>query len=495
MRATRDFPLDGWEPRWYQEDVWNYLTENRSTSPTAADNKHAELIWHRRAGKDDICLRLAAREMLLRPATYWHMLPKKEQIKKAIWTATNPHSGTRRIYEAFPKELFTHNESDMTVKCKINDSIWQCLGSDNYDTAVGSPPRGVTYSEWALANPSARGYIRPIITENNGYQVYISTPRGKNHAYRTFNAALKSPNQFGQKLTVHDTGILSPERLQEELLEYVSTYGEAYGISLFEQEYECSFDAAILGAYWGDEFKRIDREGRICDVQHDPNWPVHVSTDLGRTDDLSIWWYQVIANEIRVLEHYAASGDDPDTFCSVLLGKDISINIIDKEIFVTQGEELEQHAHRKAYEYGEIRLPHDGAAKTFAAKGKSVQEQLAAVFGWGRVRVTPNLSKQDQIQAGRKALRKAYFDWKCETDNGIDALRSYHREWDDEKKKFADKPEHDWTSHPSDAWMQAAIAYEQGTLPEKPEPMNTNFDPSFNDLIKKVRGRNVDAFD
>lgn len=493
--AIRDFPFDGWEPRWYQEDVWKYLTNDRSPDIHATDGKHAELIWHRRAGKDDVCLRLAAREMLRRPANYWHMLPKKVQVSTAIWNATNPATGKRRIFEAFPKELFTHNESDMRVRCKANDATWQCLGSDNYDTAVGSPPRGITYSEWSLANSAVRGYLKPIIAENKGWQLFISTPRGKNHAYKTFTEAKRNPKQFAQLLTVHDTGILSPEELLEILRDYIATYGEAYGLALFEQEYECSFDAAIIGSFWGEEFKRIDREGRICEVPHDPQYPVHVATDLGRTDDLSIWWYQVIANEVRVLEHYAASGDDPDEFASQCLGKRVQINIVDRNIKVEYGNDIPGLEHRQTYRYGSVALPHDGAAKTFAAKGKSVEEQLAAVFGWGKVLITPVLSKQDQIQSGRKALRKCYFDYKCENDNGIEALRSYHREWDDEKKKFADGPEHDWTSHPSDAFMQLAVNYEQGKLPQDEPPPRFEIHRTFNEMLNKVKAKQYSRTD
>lgn len=482
-------PASGWKPRWYQQEFWDYMWTG------GLAGKHAELIWHRRAGKDDVCLNLAPAAMAIEPGTYWHMLPLSNQVRKAIWDAVNPHTGKRRIFEAFPPELFTFRDTDMLVKARFNDSTWQCLGSDNYDSAVGSPPRGITYSEWALANPSVRGYLRPIIAENGGWQAFITTPRGKNHAYSTYNAAKRNPKQFAQRLTIHDTGVLTPEQLREELLEYVSTYGEAYGLALYEQEYECSFDAAILGAIWGDEFKKIDRDGRICEVPHDPSWPVHVATDLGRRDDLSIWWYQVIGNEIRVLEHYASSGDDPDTFASQLLGKEVRINIVDRKLYISYGEDIPSLEYRQSYRYGEIGLPHDGAAKTFAAQGKSVQEQLAAVFGWDKVHVTPTLSKQDQIQAGRKALRRAVFDYKCEQDNGVDALRSYHREWDDEKKKFKDTPEHDWTSHPSDAWMQLAIAYEQDRLPQEAEPLRETYDPTFNELLKMVQQRNVSRFD
>ncbi len=459
--------------------------------------KHAELIWHRRAGKDEICLHAAATDMALHPATYWHMLPKKEQVRKAIWEAINPHTGKRRIREAFPEELFRLRESDMMVFSKFNESTWQCLGSDNYDNAVGSPPRGITYSEWALANPSVRGYLRPIIAENKGWQMFISTPRGRNHAYSTYMAARDNPKQFAEKLTVHDTLSLSTEQLIDELLEYKATYGEDYGLALFEQEYECSFDAAIIGAFWGDELREAEKLGKMCDVPHDPRYPVHVGTDLGRTDDLSMWWFQVIDGDLRVLEHHAISGKDPDYFASQLLGKEVSINIVRGGLEIEKGNDIDGLSHRRAYDYGKIGLPHDGAAKTFSAKGKSVQEQLAKVLGWGHLIIVPRLSKQDQIQAGRKAIRQAFFNFNpphihdCEADNGLDGLREYHREWDDELKKFNDSPVHDWSSHRADAWMQVSVMWDYELLPKEHETTRYGLDRNFNEWVKHNRNKRM----
>jgi len=467
-------PYGGWRPRWYQENFWKYM-DVESADARSTDGKHAELIWHRRAGKDEVCLHLGAVEMVRNPATYWHMLPKSNQVRKAIWESINPHSGKRRILEAFPPELFSTRDTDMLVKCKVNGATWQCLGSDNYESVIGSPPRGITYSEWALANPSVRGYLRPIIAENKGWQVYITTPRGKNHAHSTFNSAKKNVHSFAEKLSVYDTGVLTKEQLLIELHEYVDTYGEAYGISLYEQEYECSFDAAILGSIWGQEMDLAEREGRITEVPHDPKYPVHTASDLGRDDDTSVWWYQVIDGRIRVLEHWAATGQDPDTFAAQLLGREVSINIVRGGLEVEYGRDIAELAHRREYEYSTIGIPHDGAAKTFAAKGKSVEEQLAKVFGWKKILVIPRLSKQDQIQAGRKAIRNAFFDHKCENDSGLTGLEEYQREWDDEKKMFSDSPKHDWTSHRADSWMQLAVAWNHELLPKHHE------DPKFND--------------
>lgn len=475
-------PAHGWHPRDYQRTAWDYLNQG---------GRHAELIWHRRAGKDDVCLHWAAKQMLKSPGSYWHMLPLANQVRKAIWDAVNSHTGRRRIHDAFPSELFDYRETDMFIRCKVNGSTWQCIGSDNYEGAIGSSTKGIVYSEWAQANPSARGYLRPMITENNGWQIFITTPRGKNHAYQTFKAAKANPNQFAQLLTIHDTKALTPAQLYDELMEYVGTYGEEMGLALYEQEYECSFEAAILGAIWGKEMQKAEREGRICNVPHDPNYPVHVATDLGRRDDFSAWWYQVIGGEIRVLEHWADTGQDPDSFATQLLGTVTHINIVNGNIEVEYGDDLKELSYRKAYNYGAIGLPHDGAAKTFAAKGKSVEEQLAAVFGWKKILVLPALSKQDQLQAGRKAIQRAFFDHKCEADMGIEGLKQYHREWDDDRKMLKDSPEHDWSSHRADAWMQLAVAWKDEKLPKDNEVIRWPTDRSFMELVEMNRKRRV----
>ena len=472
-----------WESRWYQEPVRRYLE---------AGGRHAELIWHRRAGKDEICMHWTATQLIERPATYWHMLPQANQVKKAIWKAVNPHTGKRRIDEVFPEELFSKNETDMMISCRHNDATWQCLGSDNFQGAIGSPPVGIVYSEWALANPSVRGFLRPIIAENNGWQVFISTPRGKNHAYSTFKAAQKNPDSFAELLTVHDTECLTPAQLVVELNEYVSTYGEAMGLALYEQEYECSFEAAILGAYYGAEFRKMDREGRICSVEHDPIWPVHVAMDIGYDDDTAIWWFQVVGGEPRIIGSYFNSGKDVDHYASVILGRDVTINFIKDKLEVDYGKANEWQS-RSAYRYASINLPHDAKAKTLAAKGKSVEEQFAAVFGWGSVRIVPGLSIEDGIIATRKLLQRAYIEESC--DDGIEALRQYHREWDDERKQFQDKPFHDWTSHFSDAMRYLAICWSEDKLPKEAEPPRFKQDRTFNEMVEHVKQRRIATYE
>ena len=147
-------PAGGWKPRDYQKPAWKALESGV---------RRLCLSWHRRAGKHEICMHFTAMEAMQLPAVYWHMLPQANQSRKAVWDAVNPRSGRRRIDEAFPKEIReSFRESDMFIRFK-SGSTWQVVGSDNYGALIGSPPRGVVFSEYAMADPSAWAFLRPIL--------------------------------------------------------------------------------------------------------------------------------------------------------------------------------------------------------------------------------------------------------------------------------------------------------------------------------------------
>jgi len=452
-----------------------------------------EIVAHRRWGKDDLCLHWAAVCMMQREGNYWHMLPQANQVRKAIWEAVNPRTGKKRIDEAFPDELFKKRHSDMFIQSKYNNATWQALGSDNFQSFIGSPPVGIVYSEWALANPTVRGYLRPILAENDGWQVFITTPRGRNHAFKTFQSAMNEADSMAILQTVEDTGALSQTQLDRELREYVATYGEQMGKSLFMQEWYCSFDAAILGAIFGTEMAAVERENRITHVPHQPGYPVYTAWDIGRTDATAIWFWQVINGEIHVIDFLCDSLKDPDYFASQMLGKKVDINIVYDKIEVEYGADIPEAAHRKAYDYVKLWLPHDARAKTFAAKGKSLEELMAKVFGWKLIDQVPNLSKMDGINAARKTLPRCYFDVKC--DIGLDALKSYHYEWDDTLKKFRDTPLHDWSSNPADAFRYLSVAWQESKPAAKPENAKFDLDRTFKQLVEQNTRKRLKQFE
>jgi hypothetical protein len=175
--------------------------------------------------------------MIDKHATYWHMLPAYSQGRKAIWTAVNPHTGKRRIDETFPHELRANtNEQEMFIRFK-NGATWQVLGSDRYDAAVGSPPYGITFSEWALSNPASRAYLAPIVIENGGWALFITTARGRNHAKSMLDMAETRDDWFSEVLPVNVTGAMSEAAVEQQRVEYTGIFGKEAADALIDQEY------------------------------------------------------------------------------------------------------------------------------------------------------------------------------------------------------------------------------------------------------------------
>lgn len=428
-----------WQPRRYQFPAWDYLQRG---------GKHAELVWHRRAGKDELALHWAAVAAFTRVGNYWHCLPKATQARKALWEAVNPHTGKRRIYEAFPPEIQASvggiNDAEMRIRF-VNGSTWQVIGSDNFDTLVGSPPVGITFSEWPICNPAAWAYLRPIFAENNGWVLFNGTPRGKNHAFRTFHGAQKESSSFAQILRVHDTGIFSKEQLDKERRELINDYGEEYGQSVYEQEYECSFEAANIGAILGRAIVKAESEGRISDdVIYDRDGaPIEISLDIGRRDATSVWFWQPCIGGFRIVDYDKDSGLDADEWC-------IRIN--------------ERIGDRKL---GKIWLPHDARAKTFSAKHTAV-EIFMARFGPQRVGVTPDASKSDRINAARRVISRCQFN-RTSCEKGLDGLAAWSFVYDEERKEFSKEPDHNWASHDGDGFSYGALIMEEREPVKEPE--------------------------
>jgi phage terminase large subunit len=230
-------PANGWRPRHYQMPAWAALEGGA---------KRLALAWHRRSGKDELALHWAAVSAVMRPGSYWHMLPQANQSRKALWDAVNPHTGKRRIDDAFPLELReSTREQDMFIRFK-NGSTWQVVGSDNYDSLVGSPPTGVVFSEYAMADPNAWAFLRPILAENNGWAIFISTPRGRNHFARLVEYAKNDPQWFGQVLTVEDTQTISKDIIQRERKELRMERGDKEAEAIIRQEYTATLMPTYL---------------------------------------------------------------------------------------------------------------------------------------------------------------------------------------------------------------------------------------------------------
>jgi hypothetical protein len=396
--------------------------------------KRAVAVWHRRAGKDEICLHATAMAMMERPGNYWHMLPEFNQGRKAIWDAVNPHTGRKRIDEAFPLEMrASTRDHDMRIEFH-NRSTWNVIGSDSVVSGggIGSSTAGIVFSEWALANPSAWAYYRPILEENNGWAAFIFTPRGRNHALSLFQHAQRTDGWFSELLTAEDTGALSREALAGALKEYEALYGEDAGRAMYEQEMLCSFNAAILGAFYAVEMAAVRKEGRILECEALPDQYVHRSWDLGVRDDTSIFWFQVQGAQLVILDCYSASGVGLEHFAEV----------------------IEQREKQHGWLHGDDFVPHDAKVKEWGT-GRTRVETMQ------RIGLKPNLvplaSINDGINAVRRTLPLCVFHPR--TEDGISALEQYRREWDDDKKAFRASPLHDWSSNYSDSFRYLAQAW------------------------------------
>lgn len=417
---------NNWTPRSYQAPLWNYL---------GGGGKRAAVCWPRRHGKDDVLLHHNACSVFERVGNYWYMLPEYNQCRKAIWDAINPHTGKRRIDEAFPNEIRSNTLNQEMKIVFPNGSTWQLMGSDNYDALVGSPPVGLSYSEYALSNPSSWGYLRPILLENGGWAVFNSTPRGKNHFYKLIQMAAKDKEWFSEILTVDKTQLFTREQLESELRELQAEHGDTYGRALWLQEYFCSFEAAIPGSIWGEEIAKLEQNGQVRDVPHEPEYPVHTAWDLGRDDYTSVWFYQVVADEIHVINYYQ---------CQFKEIPDIS-------------HDIKTLAEEEGYVYGIHWMPHDAFPKRLGMGGKSMMQQFMDE-DIGKIGRVPNMGRDKGIRAGGVTLRRSFFDSKIEA---LDMLKSYHRKYDDVLKKFSDEPVHDENSHPADAWRYLSLTWRE----------------------------------
>lgn len=431
-------PAHGWRPRHFQMGAWAAMESGI---------KRIALEWHRRAGKDDVSLHWAARSAMLEPGTYWHMLPEAAQARKAIWTAVDPHKGKRRIDLAFPKEIRkTTREQQMEIEL-INGSLWQVVGSDNYNSLVGAPPRGVVFSEYALADPNAWAYIRPILRENGGWAIFISTTRGNNHFAKMVDFAKGSEDWYGETLTVEDTGALSKEDVEAELRELSAERGQQEAQAIIDQEYYCSREAALPGAYYGQQMALLERMGRIGpQFTWNPKLPVGTAWDLGKgkSDSMCIWFWQDSIAGPRLINY--------------LEGSNVGLEWFTKRL------------HSLPYTYTDHLLPHDGAHPVHSMETNV--ETVSSMLGKKGIknRVVPrDDSLASAINATREFLVTCEFgtqplpimdetqeEANARMQRGLDCLRMYHREWSSDLKKFHDTPKHDWASHGADAYRTLA---------------------------------------
>jgi hypothetical protein len=416
--------------------------------------RFAVWVMHRRGGKDRTALAQAARMAGKRVGLYWHCLPTLKQARKVVWDNIT-REGQNLITQTFPPAIVKRKlEDEMKVEL-VNGSIVQLVGADNFDSLVGSSPVHVTFSEWALTDPRAYDFVRPILRENDGSVAFIFTPRGYNHGWKTLQIAQRLPGAFCAVMSIRETGVLTEADMA---LERAMDMPE----ELIQQEYFVDFAAANVGAIVGRYVSAMEREGRFVESDVGAQERIVVSSDLGYRDAAAFWWWVLRAGGFHLVHYDEASG-------------------LDAEEWVTRLQDA-------PYRIDHLYLPHDAKARTMATRF-SVIETFAQAFECSIVAQT---KVTDRINAARRILPRCTMDADA-CARGLEALRAWSYKWDEERKVFSQEPNHDWSSHGADAFSYGAQMVQESLPLPKPKPTpvldGAHYPFALNDLWRKCRGR------
>tara|TARA_R100001463_G_scaffold41581_5_gene87716 strand:+ start:461 stop:1720 length:1260 start_codon:yes stop_codon:yes gene_type:complete len=381
--------------------------------------RFAIIVAHRRFGKTVAAINDLIKDALTIPrpnVRVAYIAPYYRQAKAIAWDYLLEY--TRDI------EGVEYNVAELRADFP-NGARFRLFGADNPDSL-----RGLYFDHVVLDEPADFPHrawptvIRPSLADRKGKATFIGTPKGRNQFYDTFVAAKNDPNWLSLMLKSSETGILDEEELKEAK--------KAMGEDRFEQEFECSFEAAIQGSYYAAELKTAAQENRIRVVPYDPSVGVTTAWDLGIGDSTAIWMAQFVAQEVRLIDYYENSGVGLDHYAKELSSR--------------------------GYHYSSHILPHDVQVKELGT-GKSRLEILGTL-GLTDITIAPKLSIEDGIQSARSMLNRCWFDEeKCE--RGVEALKQYRREFDEKLKTWRGRPLHDWTSHGSDAFRYLAVGRQE----------------------------------
>ena len=299
--------LNKFVPRDYQRNLCRAFEEGKL--------KRFLVIWPRRAGKDICSLALLVRAALRRVGTYMYIFPEFSSGRRILWDAIDIQ-GNRVMHKYIPEEIVeSRNEQQMRIRL-INGSQILVVGSDNYDsTLVGTNAHGMIFSEFALQDPRAWQFAIPILNASNGFAMFISTPRSKNHLWELYQVALNTPTWFCEKLTIDDTRHIPLEEIQREIKE--GQISEA----MAQQEYWTSFQLGASGAFYSFDIDNLRRKGQISLVPWEPYHPVNTAWDLGYNDPTTIIFFQIIGQTIRIIDCYENNKKGLDHYAKIVLEK------------------------------------------------------------------------------------------------------------------------------------------------------------------------------
>lgn len=382
---------------------------------------------------------------------YAYMAPFYKQAKAASW---------KTLKLAVPAPPVRVNESELRADFP-NGAFVKLLGADDYDALRGMHLDGVVLDEYAQMDPAAWDQVvRPALAAKRGFALFIGTPKGRNHFHTLYHARHRDPEWYCTTYRFSDSGVIGNLEGEAAHAE-VELARTQIGPDEFAQEYECSWEAALKGAYFARQLEAARAEGRIKSVSWEPAVPVNTFWDLGWSDATAIIFVQQLGRELHVIDYVESSLEGIEYYVRELA--------------------------RRPYLYGRHHLPHDAGHAQQAAEGRTLAQQ-AQQLGLRPVTVLGQADVLASIAQARRLFARCWFDeTKCA--RLIDALAQYRQEWDDKRQDWKDKPLHDWASHGADAFRYLAItvrdeqpsrtaawAMQDGVSRPRPKPAKTSFD-------------------
>lgn len=389
------------------------------------------IVAHRRAGKTVACIMelidSALRCTKLNPQ-FAYIAPHYVQAKDVAW------SYLKDFTRSIPGVKI--NESELKAILP-NGATIRLYGADNYDRLRGLYFDGVILDEFADMDPRAwPEVIRPALSDRQGWGIFIGTPKGRNSFWEIYQHSKQSDDWFSLILRASETGIVLDEELKDAQL--------TMSAEQFAQEYECSFDAAIMGAYYAGLITEAEQAGRITSVEYTEGLPVQTAWDLGHADSTSIFFFQVVGSEVRVIDHYENHTQPLQHYVSVL--KD------------------------RGYKYGTHWLPHDARFHMVETGRSRIQilQSLGLEADGASIRVIGNHKIEDGIDTARAGFSQFYFD-QVKSHYALECLRQYRAAYDEKERKWLGRPHKDWTSHCADAFRYMAMAWKEQSHVKPPK--------------------------
>jgi len=381
------------------------------------EKRFGVVVAHRRMGKTVSAINHLIKHALLNQKEaprYAYIAPTYGQAKRVAWDYlvkyAEPLGGTSNISE-------------------LRVDFWgrriQLFGSDNPETLRGQYFDGVILDEIGDQNPKIwTDIVRPALADRKGWCLFIGTPKGHNHFKELRDRAANEDGWGLLEFKASETGVVDDVELKAAKNEM--------GEDKYRQEFECSFDAAVEGSYYGTILNELEDKKHMQEIPREEISRTFTAWDLGMGDSTSIWVAQLVGTEVRLIDYYENHGVGLDHYVKWIKDND--------------------------YLKAEHILPHDVRVRELGT-GKSRLEMLEEAGL--EVKIAPRMGLDDGIQAVRRLLPRCWFNVP-KVQTGLNCLRNYRRDYDEKRKIFYERPLHDWSSHGSDSFRYLALGLDEG---------------------------------